>query len=130
MPPILSILDYRLWHRPLIVGGLLPSEVAMGMVQMRLKKHRWHKKILKSHDPVVFSLGWRRFQAMPIYATQDRNDRLRFLKYTPEHMHCLGSFYGPLTPPGTGLMAFTNINNKQVHKPIHFGRSINCSEIK
>ncbi len=73
-----------------------------------MKKHRWHRKILKTNDPLIFSVGWRRFQSMPVYCLEDRNGRTRFLKYTPEHMHCLAAFYGPLTAQGTGILAYQN----------------------
>jgi len=26
------------------------------------------------------------------------------IKYTPEHLHCIANFYGPLTPQGTGIL--------------------------
>ena len=74
--------------RPLLVGGLNASEDQMGFTQLRLKKHRWHRKVLKNQDPLVFLVGWRRFQALPIYSMQDANSRHRMIKYTPEHMHC------------------------------------------
>jgi ribosome biogenesis protein BMS1 len=98
---------------PVIAGGLLPSEENLGFVQARLKRHRWHKKILKTNDPLIFSLGWRRFQALPVYAIQDHNGRNRMLKYTPEHMHCVATFYGPITPPNTGLIAFQTLSNEK-----------------
>ena len=60
---------------------------------MRIKKHRWYKKILKTNDPLVFSMGWRRFQSIPLYSLND-GTRNRMLKYTPEHMHCLATIYG------------------------------------
>ncbi|CCF60375.1 hypothetical protein KAFR_0K00200 [Kazachstania africana CBS 2517] len=86
---------------PIIIGGLLATELKFGIVKSRLRRHRWHKKILKTNDPLVLSLGWRRFQTLPIYTTTDSRTRTRMLKYTPEHTFCNASFYGPLCAPNT-----------------------------
>lgn len=96
-------------HMPLVIGGLTPQETNMGLMRCRIKKHRWHKKILKCNDPLVFSVGWRRFQSIPVYSTEDQNGRHRYLKYTPEHMHCYATFYGPQTPPNTGFLAIQHM---------------------
>lgn len=95
---------------PIVVGGLLPLEERFGYIQARIKRHRWHGKTLKTNDPMVFSLGWRRFQALPIYSLDDHSIRMRMLKYTPDHMHCYATFYGPMSAPNTGFCAFNTLS--------------------
>ncbi|KAJ3493147.1 hypothetical protein NLG97_g4919 [Lecanicillium saksenae] len=78
-------------------------------IVVRIKRHRWHKKILKTNDPLIFSLGWRRFQSMPVYSISDSRTRNRMLKYTPEHMHCFGTIYAPLIAPNSGFVCFNSM---------------------
>lgn len=104
---------------PLVLGGLLHGESNYGYVTAKVKKHRWHRKILKSRNPLLVSVGWRRFQALPVYSLEQQGSlagidvgeqtetaRHRLLKYTPEHMHCEATFWGPSVPANTGIIAF------------------------
>jgi ribosome biogenesis protein BMS1 len=49
-----------------------------------------------------------------VFATDDPNERERFLKYTPEHMHCNCVFYGPMVPPNSGVLGFLSSSEKAV----------------
>ncbi|KAJ2738328.1 Glycoside hydrolase 2 (Mannanase, beta-galactosidase), partial [Coemansia sp. Cherry 401B] len=89
---------------PVVLGGI-PNEEGLSLITLRIKRHRWYPKILKTGDPVVISVGWRRFQTIPTYFMNDRIKN-RMLKYSPEHMHCSAAVYGPYIQPGTGFCAY------------------------
>ena len=42
---------------PVVVGGLASGESALGFVRARVKRHRWHKRVLKSNNPIIFSVS-------------------------------------------------------------------------
>ncbi|KAL5082742.1 hypothetical protein RYX36_011163 [Vicia faba] len=87
-------------------------EENVGYMQVRLKRHRWHKKVLKPRGSIIVSVGWKRYQTTPVYAIEDLNGRHRMLKYTPKHIRCLAMFWGPLAPPNTGMIVVQTLSNK------------------
>ncbi|KAK4533512.1 hypothetical protein CCYA_CCYA17G4394 [Cyanidiococcus yangmingshanensis] len=100
--------------RPLILGALpLPVERTRTMMRIRLLRHRWFRRLLKTHDPLLFSIGWHRFESVPIFSLEDSTGRHRMLKYTLEHMHCEAMLYGPVLPPGSGVVCFQSLGSER-----------------
>ncbi|GAB0497799.1 hypothetical protein MMPV_009136 [Pyropia vietnamensis] len=100
---------------PVVLGGLSGAlEERHVYMRCRVKRHRWRRRVLKSADPLIFSVGWRRFQSVPIYDMEDANGRRRYLKYSPEHMHCYATVYGPAAPAGTGVVMVSGLGRERL----------------
>ncbi|ADM11642.1 GTP-binding protein [Encephalitozoon intestinalis ATCC 50506] len=90
----------------IVLGSFLVAEKETNIIQGKIKRYKWYKKILKTNEPAIFSVGWKRFQCVPVFSMKDAT-RNRVIKYTPESMHCNVSFYGPVVPAGTGFSVYS-----------------------
>mmetsp|Transcript_5025 Transcript_5025/g.4595 ORF Transcript_5025/g.4595 Transcript_5025/m.4595 type:complete len:140 (+) Transcript_5025:1523-1942(+) len=89
---------------PIVLCALRQQESNFAFMRVKIKKHRWYPHILKNQDPLLFSIGWRKFQSIPTYLSEDDSDRLRMIKYTPKFGYCLATFFGPTYPVGTSFV--------------------------
>lgn len=96
--------------KPLVVNFPGYQSDTMGFSMVRFKKHRFYKNLLKSFDPLIVSAGFHKYQSIPMLAKKDNNDRLRLLKYTPQHDYCMAVFYGPFLELNTGIAVFQSID--------------------
>jgi ribosome biogenesis protein BMS1 len=97
---------------PIVLCTTNIQESSLGFMKIRLGKHIWHPKILKTNDPIILSIGWRKFQTTPIYCVEDKNYRLRMIKYTPKYTNCYAIAYGPLLPINSAVVAVQNYSNE------------------
>jgi ribosome biogenesis protein BMS1 len=96
---------------PLILARVNLGEDSKCYLKVRFKRHRWYNNLMKSNDPIIVSSGWRRYQTLPVYATEDANERMRFLKYTPQHDFCYTVFYGSFNLQNSGCIFLQTVRN-------------------
>ncbi|KAI3861910.1 hypothetical protein MKX03_004418 [Papaver bracteatum] len=97
----------------ILVGVISPGEETLGYVKATLTRHSWHKKLLRSSNPIIVSIGWRRYQTIPVYAVEDRSGRLQMLHYTPVGTQCLAKFWGRHASPNTGVVIVQSLPDKK-----------------
>jgi ribosome biogenesis protein BMS1 len=97
-------------NHPIILSTLniQENENQMCFIKIRFSKHLWFPKILKTNDPVILSIGWRKFQTTMAYCVEDKNHRLRLIKYTPKFTNCMAICYGPQVPINVAVVALQN----------------------
>lgn len=112
-----------------LVGGVLRSEEQLTVMQAMVLKHRWFPKMVKSKEPIVVSVGWRRYQTVATFSMEDStNGKQRMLKYTPKGVFCLMTFYGPACPSNSGIIAFETAEESKYYRPCLTGNISNVDK--
>lgn len=93
-------LDFKDPKSILVVGAYLPSEGSEIILKAKVNKNKRQKFDLKSNAPYFFSLGWCRFQSIPIFFKNNR-----FMKYCKEFAEI--AFYGPSVSTGAGFFLYS-----------------------
>lgn len=93
-------LDFKDPKNILVIGSYLPSEGPEIILKAKVNKNKRQKFDLKSNAPYFFSLGWCRFQSIPIFFQNNR-----FMKYCKEFSEI--SFYGPSVSVGAGFFIYS-----------------------
>lgn len=98
--------------QPIIISQTDYGEKTRGFLLVKFKRQRWYNSLLKTNDPIIFSVGFHKFQSLPYYCKKDEGERYRLIKYTPRYDFCFAIFYGNYVPNNTGLVAFQTIDEK------------------
>lgn len=97
---------------PVVLCSLKQHEMNFAFVRVKIKKHRWFPHVLKTKDPIVFSVGWRKFQSVPVYTMEDETTnvnaetKMRMIKYTPKFGFSYAVFFAPTYAVGTTFVGF------------------------
>ena len=99
----------------IVLANVDIQEQALTYMKIKLEKHLYYPKVIKSNDPIIYSIGWRRFQTTASLCVEDKHQRLRSVKYTPKYTYCFAISYGPIMPIYLRVVAFVSVNPKLPH---------------
>lgn len=88
----------------LILGTYGVREGEMICLSGKAIKNKWQKGDLKSNAPYFVSMGWCRFQTLPIFSMEGR--AIKYLRGSIGASYSEISFHGPSVPAGTGFFIF------------------------
>ena len=98
---------------PVVLCSLKHQESSLAFLRVKIKKHRWYPHVLKNKDPLTFSIGWRKFQSIPVFTMEDETGNsevnMRMIKYTPKFGFCYGVFYSPMYAVGTTFLSISTV---------------------
>ncbi len=100
---------------PIVLCTTNLQETSFGYLKIKFTKHLWYPKILKNNDPIILSIGWRKFQVTPVYCIEEKNHRLRMIKYTPKYTSCYAIVWGPLMPINVAVVAIQKYSEQVNH---------------
>jgi len=111
--PIAAIEEYSSSEGlPLVIYGLLAHEQKMSLVNLVIKKHHSCTVPIKNkQNNLVFHVGFRRFQAQPIFSQHTNGDKYKMERYLPAEVTVVASIFAPVTFPPCPVLVFRRDNS-------------------
>ncbi|KAK6026183.1 hypothetical protein OSTOST_07897 [Ostertagia ostertagi] len=95
---------------PLILYQLLPHEQRMSVLNFVIRKHPSCKVPIMSKQKLIFSVGFRKFEASPIFSQHTNGNKFKMERYLPANLPanacCVASVFAPITFPPASVLVF------------------------
>uniref|UniRef100_A0A914WYA7 Pre-rRNA-processing protein TSR1 homolog n=1 Tax=Plectus sambesii TaxID=2011161 RepID=A0A914WYA7_9BILA len=91
---------------PLVIFGLLPHEQRVSVLNIALRRHPSCQATVKSKDKLIFHVGYRRFEAAPVFSQHTNGDKHKMERYLPAEGVVVASVYAPIIFPPSSVLVF------------------------
>ncbi|PIO75356.1 AARP2CN domain protein [Teladorsagia circumcincta] len=91
---------------PLILYQLLPHEQRMSVLNFVIRKHPSCRVPIMSKQKLIFSVGFRKFEASPIFSQHTNGNKFKMERYLPANACCVASVFAPITFPPASVLVF------------------------
>ncbi|XP_031497725.1 uncharacterized protein LOC116262459 [Nymphaea colorata] len=92
---------------PVVVCGLFQHESKMSVLHFSVQKHESYDHPIKSKEPMTFHVGFRQFNARPIFSSDDLNvDKHKMERFLHPGRFSIASVYAPISFPPLPVIMF------------------------
>ncbi|XP_059476926.1 pre-rRNA-processing protein TSR1 homolog [Neocloeon triangulifer] len=92
---------------PTVLIGLLPHERKMSVLNVVLKRSTiGNQEPLKSKEPLIFHLGFRRFLVNPIFSQHTNGSKHKYERYFQPESITVATFFAPIMFPPASCLVF------------------------
>ncbi|CAO3644260.1 unnamed protein product [Mucor hiemalis] len=105
--------------RPFILFGLLQYEHKMSLINLQVQRDNAYEETVKSKDPMVMHMGFRRYNVKPIYSqntNKGTNHVHKFERFMKMGRSYVATIYGPVVFGKMPVMFYKETDN--VNEPI------------
>ncbi|KAH7727402.1 pre-rRNA-processing protein TSR1 isoform X2 [Aphelenchoides avenae] len=93
-------------HTPMVVYGLLPHEHRMSVLNVVLKRHPGSKVPIKNKQNLIFHVGYRRFEANPLFSQHTNGDKFKMERFMPAEGAFVATVFAPIMFPPCPVLVF------------------------
>jgi len=94
-------------NTPVTMYGLFPNEQKMTLMSVQLARAPGFTAPLKSKEPMVFQIGFRRFSACPIFSDHSNQNKFKMERFLPDcGTFIVASMYAPIMFAPAPVLAF------------------------
>ncbi|ETN74250.1 AARP2CN domain protein [Necator americanus] len=92
--------------RPMVLYQLLPHEQRMSVLNFVIRKHPSCKIPIMNKQKLIFTVGFRKFEASPIFSQHTNGDKFKLERFLPPNATCVASVFAPITFPPASVLVF------------------------
>ncbi|XP_071499069.1 pre-rRNA-processing protein TSR1 homolog [Diadema antillarum] len=101
--------DYDPLHS-LVVFGLLAHEQKMSVLHFTIRRHPDFTDPIKSKEPLIFQVGYRRFRAGPIFSQHTSGGKHKYERFLPKDSAVtVASVFAPIMFPPSTVLVFKEL---------------------
>ncbi|BFZ06780.1 hypothetical protein BsWGS_09819 [Bradybaena similaris] len=115
-----SFIDTRSQGSPVTLFGLFINEQKMTLISTAITRAAGFTAPVKSKDPLIFQIGFRRFSASPVFSEHAYHNKFKMERFLPQSGFLVASMYAPIMFAPAPVLVFREnvVEDVEYYKPV------------